>query len=95
MGRLGDGTRRQPEVHQNRPAKRPGRRSWPGRYLYWANDFSIGRARPNGTDVNQRFIAVPNGPSGVAGLAVSARYIYWTDEKWATRSAGPTSTVQG
>ena len=51
------------------------------RHLYWANDFTIGRANLNGTGVNQKFIAVPNGPSGVAGLAVNARYIYWTNEK--------------
>ena len=50
-------------------------------HLYWANDFNIGRASLNGTGINQKFIAVPNGPSGVAGLAVSSRYIYWTDEE--------------
>jgi virginiamycin B lyase len=49
-------------------------------HLYWANDYNIGRARLNGTDVKQNFIAVPNGPSGVSGLAVNSRYIYWTDE---------------
>jgi virginiamycin B lyase len=43
--------------------------------------YSIGRASLNGTGINQRFIAVPHGPSGVAGLAVSSRYIYWTDEE--------------
>jgi virginiamycin B lyase len=49
-------------------------------YIYWANDFNIGRARLNGTDVNQNFIAVPDGPSGVSALAVTSRHIYWTDE---------------
>jgi hypothetical protein len=49
-------------------------------HIYWANDFGIGRANLNGTDVNQNFIAVPDGPSGVSALAVNARYIYWTDE---------------
>jgi hypothetical protein len=58
-----------------------------GGYLYWTNlaplrkgAGTIGRARLDGTDVNQHFIAVPNGPSGVAGLAVNCRYIYWTNE---------------
>jgi hypothetical protein len=58
-----------------------------GGYLYWTNFAplrkdagTIGRARLDGTDVNQHFIAVPNGPSGVAGLAVNCRYIYWTNE---------------
>ncbi len=50
-------------------------------HLYWANDFSIGRANLNGTGVNQKFIIMPNGPSGVAGLAVNSRYIYWTNEE--------------
>ncbi|MGD0240639.1 MAG: hypothetical protein ABSB59_09955 [Streptosporangiaceae bacterium] len=53
--------------------------------LYWSNTTAsgnsmIGRARLNGTDVDQNFIAVPDGPSGVSALAVNARYIYWTDE---------------
>ena len=53
--------------------------------LYWSNTTAsgnsmIGRARLDGTDVNQNFIAVPDGPSGVSALAVNARYIYWTDE---------------
>jgi len=47
-------------------------------HLYWANDFNIGRANLNGTGVNQNFIADPKG--GPAGLAVNARYIYWTNE---------------
>ena len=49
-------------------------------HIYWANDYSIGRANLNGTGVDQDFIAVPNGPSGVSGLAVNSCYIYWTDE---------------
>jgi virginiamycin B lyase len=49
-------------------------------HIYWANDYSIGRANLDGTGVNQQFISVPNGPKGVAGLAVTARYIYWTNE---------------
>jgi virginiamycin B lyase len=50
------------------------------RYIYWANDYTIGRARLNGAGVNQRFISVPYGPNGVAGLDVNSRYIYWTNE---------------
>jgi virginiamycin B lyase len=57
-------------------------------YLYWSNTTGrspkfrgmIGRARLNGTGVKQNFIAVPNGPYGVSGLAVNSRYIYWTNE---------------
>jgi virginiamycin B lyase len=48
-------------------------------HLYWTNRW-IGRANINGTDVNKKFMAVPNGPQGVSGLAVNSRYIYWTDE---------------
>ena len=32
-----------------------------------------------GTGVNQQFISVPNGPTGVAGLDVTSGYIYWTN----------------
>jgi virginiamycin B lyase len=49
-------------------------------HIYWANNYNIGRANLNGTSVEQNFIAVPNGPSGVSGLAVNSRYLYWTDE---------------
>jgi virginiamycin B lyase len=47
-------------------------------HLYWANDYNIGRANLNGTGVNQNFIADPK--DAPAGLAVNARYIYWTNE---------------
>jgi virginiamycin B lyase len=68
----------------------PGRAPAVAGYLYWSNTIGrvtkpgngmIGRARLNGTGVDQKFIAVPNGPSGVAGLAVNCRYIYWTNEE--------------
>jgi virginiamycin B lyase len=51
-----------------------------GGYIYWANDYGIGRARINGAHVNQDFVSVPDGPSGVSGLAVNSRFLYWTDE---------------
>jgi virginiamycin B lyase len=47
-------------------------------HLYWANDYNIGRANLNGTDVDQNFIADPSG--GPSGLAVNSRYLYWTNE---------------
>jgi hypothetical protein len=42
--------------------------------------YTIGRGNLNGTDVSQRFISVPYGPKGVAGLTVNARHICWTNE---------------
>jgi virginiamycin B lyase len=54
-----------------------------GRYLYWANIVplrngagTIGRARLNGTDVNQKFITGANSPVGVTA---AGRYLYWTN----------------
>jgi hypothetical protein len=38
-------------------------------YIYWANAESIGRARLNGTDVNQKFIA-QQGFDDLRGVAV-------------------------
>jgi hypothetical protein len=36
-------------------------------YIYWANDYTIGRANLDGSGVNQRFITVRRGrPVGVA-----------------------------
>lgn len=37
-----------------------------------------------GTGVNQQFISVPNGPTGVAGLDVTSGYIYWTNPSTGT-----------
>ena len=54
--------------------------STPGTF-YWANNYTIGRADLNGTEVNQQFISVPYGPKGVAGLGITSRYIYWTNEQ--------------
>jgi virginiamycin B lyase len=59
-----------------------------GRYLYWANTGplpngagtigagTIGRARLNGTDVNQKFIT---GASQPVGLTAAHGYLYWTN----------------
>ena len=44
------------------------------RHIYWA-DGNIGRARIDGTRVDQSFIQVPHGPRG---LAVDEAHVYWT-----------------
>jgi low-density lipoprotein receptor class B len=46
-------------------------------HLYWANDYSIGRANLNGTGVNQRFIT---GASFPDAIAAGSRYLYWTNQ---------------
>ena len=52
-----------------------------GEYLYWANNGTgtIGRARLNGTDVNQKFIktAQPNGPDAVVA---GSGHLYWAND---------------
>jgi hypothetical protein len=66
-----------------------------GDYLYWTNSYkaySIGRARTDGSDVNQAFIAGP--PLDVYsprlhnpfGLAANEDYIYWTNKKSIARA---------
>jgi virginiamycin B lyase len=45
-------------------------------YLFWTNRNWIGRARLNGTGVNQRFIT---GAAGAAMLAISSGYLYWAN----------------
>lgn len=48
-------------------------------FVYWTNDApgnSIGRAKINGTGLNDSFITGLNRPIGVA---VDSRYIYWAD----------------
>jgi sugar lactone lactonase YvrE len=49
-----------------------------GGYVYWANNASntIGRARLDGSAINQNLITGLGSP---AGLAVSGRYLYWAD----------------
>jgi hypothetical protein len=48
-----------------------------GNFVYWANDnqTSIGRAKINGTGVNNNFIT---GVNGVHGIAIDSKFIYWT-----------------
>jgi virginiamycin B lyase len=46
-------------------------------FVYWANDdqTTIGRAKINGTGANNNFIT---GVSGVHGIAIDSKFIYWT-----------------
>ncbi len=46
-------------------------------FVYWANDnqTSIGRAKINGSVANNNFIT---GVNGVHGVAIDAKFIYWT-----------------
>ena len=52
-------------------------------YVFWSNNAerAIGRARPDGTDVSQRCIAVQTVPleSVPEGLAADVRHVYWTN----------------
>lgn len=52
-----------------------------GDYIYWGNNLTgeIGRARLNGTDVNQNFIATAQ-PEGPDGVVVGNGYIYWAND---------------
>ena len=47
-------------------------------YIYWAGDvgMAIGRAKLNGTGVDQNFIATG---SGVCGVVVTSTHIYWAN----------------
>src|ERR671933_506167 len=47
-------------------------------FVYWANvnTGTIGRAKLDGTDVNQNFITGANAP---AGVAVDSAHLYWTN----------------
>lgn len=76
-----------------------------GGYIYWVNfdegvSGSIGRAKLNGTDVNQNF--VPNELSSTGndlikpcGLAVTSSYIYWADGGENTIARAATATGLG
>jgi hypothetical protein len=55
-----------------------------GNFVYWANqspETSIGRAKINGTGLNNSFVPGLNNP---AGVAVDSKFIYWV-EKGANR----------
>jgi hypothetical protein len=56
-------------------------------FVYWASEgqTTIGRAKLNGSSVNNAFIA---GLSNVGGVAVDSKYIYWTQGSTATSSIG-------
>jgi Low-density lipoprotein receptor repeat class B len=52
-------------------------------FIYWTNGATggIGRAKLDGTDVNQSFIAGAREPSGVV---VSDKYVYWGNAETGT-----------
>jgi hypothetical protein len=56
-------------------------------FVYWASggQTTIGRAKLNGSGVNNAFIT---GLSNVGGVAVDSKYIYWTQGTTATSSIG-------
>lgn len=74
-----------------------------GGYLYWANDDaygSIGRARLNGTDVQQNFVPSERASGGLdlnypSGLAVTSTYIYWADSNQGSLARAATATGTG
>jgi virginiamycin B lyase len=58
-----------------------------GNFVYWASSgqTTIGRAKLNGTGVNNAFIT---GLSDVHGVAVDSKHVYWTQGSAATSSIG-------
>ena len=56
-------------------------------FVYWTNQggTTIGRAKLNGTGINNSFIAGLNDPHGIA---VDSKYIYWSQGNAATGSIG-------
>ncbi len=58
-----------------------------GNFVYWANSgqTTIGRAKLNGSAVNNAFIS---GLTDVHGVAIDSRFIYWTQGSGATSSIG-------
>lgn len=71
-----------------------------GGYVYWVNhdvDGSIGRARLDGGDVEQRFIPNAAGEriddvNEACGLTVTASHIYWADTNQNTIAEADTAT---
>jgi virginiamycin B lyase len=74
-----------------------------GGFLYWVNDDtfgSIGRARLNGSDVDQQFVpseAATNGQdlNYASGIAVTGDYIYWADSNQDSLARAATATGAG
>ena len=58
-----------------------------GNFVYWTNDggTTIGRAKLNGTGVNNSFVAGLNDPNGIA---VDSKFIYWSQGTGADSSIG-------
>ncbi len=56
-------------------------------FVYWASggQTTIGRAKLNGSGMNNAFIS---GLSNVGGVAIDSRYIYWTQGQGATSTIG-------
>ena len=56
-------------------------------FVYWANagQTTIGRAKINGTGLNNSFIG---GLSNLHGVAVDSKFIYWTQGSGATSTIG-------
>lgn len=59
----------------------------PANFVYWSNEggSTIGRAKLNGTGVNDSFIS---GLDNVRGVAVDSKYIYWAQGTAATSAIG-------
>jgi virginiamycin B lyase len=72
-----------------------------GGHIYWANNDvfgSIGRAKLDGTQVEQNFVANESAGNGAdlnypVGVAVTGSYIYWADSN--QNSLGRASTADG
>jgi len=58
-----------------------------GNFVYWANEgqTTIGRAKINGTGVNNAFIG---GLTDVQGVAVDSKFIYWTQGRGVNSTIG-------
>lgn len=71
-----------------------------GGYIYWVNSDtfgSIGRARLNGTDVNQNFVPSEQAANGddinyANGIAVTSSHIYWADSNRNSLARADTAT---
>ncbi len=74
-----------------------------GAYIYWVNSDtfgSIGRAKLNGTDVNQDFVPSEQATNGddinyANGIAVTSSHIYWADSNQSSLARADTATGSG